>query len=395
VNFQLENEMFSQRNLPGMNAIASAELIAELEAAARDGTPERRARMLRCATDLFVSAAARLGPSQIAIFDDVLIRLMERMEGRALAELSTRLAEVNPAPQVTVRCLAHHEAPTIAAPILLKSQSLMDADLIEIASHRGRQHLIAIANRSSLSEAVTEAILKHAGKDVSRALAKNPAARFTARAYAALLATAERDDVVAESLGSRPDLPSGTLQSLLSRTTETVRTRLLKSASPQVRERVQAALTSAPAPSAPKSDAANDYTEAKAAVVVLNKTGKLGDSAVNRFAIRREYPNVIAALSLLSGGAVEAIAPLMEEESGSGLIIACRGSRLNWQTTVAILNNRRVPPLSKQQLDQAREVFELLYVSAAQYTIRFEPPVIAAGKSDHGNTTAAAAGGRR
>jgi len=141
---------------------------------------------------------------------------------------------------------------------------------------------------------------------------------------------------------------------------------------------------------------ANDYAEAKAAVVVLNKSGQLNDSSVNRFAIRREYPNVIAALTLLSGATVEIIAPLMEEESGSGLIIACRGSRLNWQTTAAVLNNRRVPPLSKEQLAQCKEVFEALYVSSAQYTIRFEPPLKAAVKSAVGGVAAAAAaGGRR
>jgi Uncharacterised protein conserved in bacteria (DUF2336) len=129
-----------------------------------------------------------------------------------------------------------------------------------------------------------------------------------------------------------------------------------------------------PAPVSQKPQGHDDLTEARAAVIALNKTGKLNDSSVNRFAIRREYPNVIAALSLLSGAPVEIIAPLMNEEGGSGLMIACRGSRLNWQTTQAVLNNRRVPPLSKEHLEQAREMFEMLYVSAAQYTVRFEMP---------------------
>jgi len=377
-----------------MNAIASAELIAELEVAARDGTPERRTRMLRCATDLFVSAAPRLGPGQIAVFDDVLVRLTERVEARALAEVSATLAEVAPAPQATVRRLAYHESAAVAAPILLKSP-LADADLIEIAGHRSQQHLVAISSRQSLSEALTEAVLKHAGKDAARVLAKNPAARFTAQGYHTLLVAAERDDTIAESLGSRLDLPIDRLQRLLSRTSETIRSRLLKAASAPVRERVQAALNSIPVPARAKAQAANDYAEAKAAVVVLNKSGKLNDSSVNRFAIRREYPNVIAALTLLSGATVEIIAPLMEEESGHGLIIACRGSRLNWQTTLAVLNNRRVPPLSNEQLERAKEVFEMLYVSSAQYTIRFEPPVNASTKSAPGNSADAAAGGRR
>ena len=377
-----------------MNANAPAELIAELEAAAKDSMPERGIRMLRCATELYLKAAARLGPSQVEVFDSMLARLMERMDARALAELSTALADVKPAPPATMRRLASHESPAVAAPVILKSPALTDADLLEIASHLGQQHLIAIANRPSLSEAVTDAVLKHAGKDASRAVARNPAARFTARAYAALIATAERDDNVAESLGLRSDLPAEMLHRLLASANETVRARLLKSASPQIRERVQAALASASTQTAgPKATASDDYAAAKAAITVLNKGGKLSDSSVNRFAVRGEYPNVIAALTLLSGADLEVIAQLMEEESGSGLIIACRGSRLNWQTTAAILNNRRVPPLPKAQLDQLKEVFELLYVSAAQYTIRFEPPVRAAVKSGPINKAVAAVRG--
>ena len=378
-----------------MTGIASTELLTELEAAAREATPERRARILQRVTELFLSAAANLSTGQVSVFDDVLLHLTDRMEARKLAELSAALANAAPAPQATIRRLARQENASIAVPVLLKSESLTNADLMEIASHFSQQHLIAISSRPHLNEAVTDVILKHAGKETARVLARNPTAWFSTLGRAALLIVAERDENVAESLGSRPDLPAESLKKLLARTTDTVRARLLKSASPEVRKKVQAVLDSVPAPVAATTTAtSNDYVEAKAAVVVLNKSGQLNDSSVNRFAIRREYPNVIAALTLLSGATVEIIAPLMEEESGSGLIIACRGSRLNWQTTAAVLNNRRVPPLSKEQLAQCKEVFETLYVSSAQYTIRFEPPLRAAVKSAVGGG-AAAAGGRR
>jgi uncharacterized protein (DUF2336 family) len=377
-----------------MNALAPADLISELEVAARDGTPERRMRMLRCATELFVASAARLSPGQIDVFDHVLVRLMERVDTPALAELSAALAAVAAPPPVTIQRLAHHENPAVATPVLGKSPRITDPDLIEVVRHRGQQHLVAISGRQPLGEAVTDVILKYAGKDVARLLARNPAARFNSLGYAALLIAAERDDNLAEALASRPDLPPEMLRSLLLRTTATVRARLLKSAPVEVRDKVQAALKSAGVAAPETAAASNDYAEAKAAVVVLNKSGKLNDSSVNRFAIRREYPNVIAALSLLSGGSLEVIAALMEEESGSGLIIACRGSRLNWQTTAAVLNNRRVPPLSRDLLDQAKEVFDMLYVSSAQYTIRFEPPEFAASRLA-GSAAKAAAGGRR
>jgi uncharacterized protein (DUF2336 family) len=377
-----------------MIASSSEELTAELEAAVSGGSPIRRARILRQIAALFLAEAHRLTPSQLSVFDEVLTCMLQRVDAHALAELSAALADVTPAPPETMRRLAHHDNAAVASPALLKSCTLADADLVEVAGNRGQQHLLAISKRADLSEAVTDAVLKHAGKDVSRVLARNASARLTEKGYANLLAIAAHDDTVAEALGLRPDLPDTALQSLLAATTETVRSRLKKCASAATRERVHAALDRVEAPIIAKQSTQNDLAAAHAAVVVLNQGGKLNDSTLNRFAIRREYPNVIAALSLLSGATVENIAPLMEEDSGSGLLIACRASRLNWQTTLAVINNRRVPPLSKAHLDQAREVFEMLYVSSAQYTIRFEPPKITTKKPES-NDHAIAAGGRR
>jgi len=166
-----------------------------------------------------------------------------------------------------------------------------------------------------------------------------------------------------------------TLQRLLSKTSDTVRARLLEAAPGQLQKRIKTELDNIKTQvNAPPADP-KDHSAAHAAVAALSRTGKLNDSTVNRFAIRREYANVIAALSLLSGATVEARAPLMDESGGEGLIIACRASRLDWQTTQAVLNNRPLPPLSKPQLELAKEMFEMLFVSTAQYTIKFETPV--------------------
>lgn len=363
-----------------IHASGPAELAADLEAALRDGAPERRTRMMRQVGELFLSEAHRLNHSQLCIFDGVLVRLLQCNDARALAQLSHALAAATPAPPETMRQLAHHHDPAVACPSLLKSRTLQEADLIEIAGNRSQQHLLAISKRSDLGERVTDALLRHAGKDVSRALARNASARLSESGYARLLATAVHDDAVAEALGSRPELPDATLQSLLANASETVRSRLANCGRTQSRERVHKLLNQGAMQVTSQAPAVDDYSAAHAAVNVLNLRGQLNDSTVNRFAIRREYPNVIAALALLSGGSADAIAPLMDEDSVAGLLIACRASRLNWQTTMAVINNRRVPPLSKERLDQAREVFEMLYVSAAQYSIRFEPPQATANK---------------
>ena len=373
-----------------MPLIAAAELICELDAAAIGGTPERRTRILRRITELFLGAASRLGPPEISVFDDVLVRLMDHLDTRALAELSSTLADVAPAPQATVQRLACHENPAVAAPVLLKSPAITDADLIKLVGHRSQQHLIAICGRQPLGEALTDLILKHAGKDASRALARNMAARFTPQGLSVLLAMTERDDVVAEAMGLRPDLPDEALKRLVSGAGEIVRSRLLKTAAPGLRKRIQAALDATAAPNVTASDA-DLLAKAQAAVAALGNAGKLNDSMVNRFAIRREYPNLVAALTVLSGAAIDIIAPLIDDSSTEGLIIACRACRLDWQTAVAVLNNRRAPPPPREHLEQAKQVFDMMSVSAAQYTIRFEPPAMAArsGSSKDAVTTGA------
>lgn len=378
-----------------MTAIASAELIVELEAAVGDGSLERRIRILRRVTNLFISDSGRLGSSQIEIFDDVMMRLTDRMEVPVLIDLSSALANLAVVPRETALRLASHENPAVAAPLLLRSEALTEADLIAIASNCGQPHLLHIAKRRGLGEALTDILSKHAGKEATRAVAANAGARFSAQGYGTLLIAAERDDVVAESLGLRADLPDEVLRVLLSKASETVRSRLRKAAPPQSGQRIQAALQLIETSRLEETDTSTDFAEAQAAAEALSRIGKLNDSTVNRFAMRRQYPNVVASLSLLSGAGLETLMPLMEEASGEGLIIACRAARLNWQTTLAVLNNRRVPPLSKLELEQAKQMFEMLYVSAAQYTIRFEPPGVAVSKPGSTAGAVAAAGGRR
>ena len=120
-----------------MAGIASAELITDLEAAAAGGSPERRVLMLRRVTNLFLSSADRLNEHQINVFDDVIVRLMQRIEAQSLAQFSPTFADLTLAPEQAVRHLACHEDIAVAAPVLIRSRSLSDSDLVAIASKLG------------------------------------------------------------------------------------------------------------------------------------------------------------------------------------------------------------------------------------------------------------------
>src|ERR1700709_138743 len=84
-------------------------IIAELEDAVRDGSPERRVDTLRQVTDLFFYDGERLSDDQVKVFDDVLCLLIARVEIRAREELSKRLAPIDYAPTEVIQRLANDD----------------------------------------------------------------------------------------------------------------------------------------------------------------------------------------------------------------------------------------------------------------------------------------------
>jgi uncharacterized protein (DUF2336 family) len=225
-----------------MTATASAELIADMEAVICGGSLERRVLMLQRVLHLFLSSAARLNETQICVFDDVLVRLIEHIEASSLVQLSSTLAASSPAPQQAIRRLACHKDIAVAAPVLLRSQALSDTVLVELAKHLGRQHLLVVSCRRALDEALTDILLKRGDVEICRVLAKNAGAKFSEAGYAAIVAAAEPNKDIVESLILRPDLPAAMLRELLAKASDAVRLALLKSAPLKLRQCIREAL---------------------------------------------------------------------------------------------------------------------------------------------------------
>jgi uncharacterized protein (DUF2336 family) len=357
---------------------ATTDLRKELNGAEEDG-PEHDARIFGEVTDLFLSNVGRLGDSQIAAVDGVLAHLVGRVAAETVIQLSEALSTIDRAPVQTVRKLAFHEQPQVAAPVLRNSTCLSDADLLEIIKSRGQQHLLAICDRKTLNEALTDALMRFGDVHVSNALAHNNGARFSECGYATLVGRAERDEGLAEKLGVRLDIPGSLLRELIDKVADVVRARFLTAPRPVARHKAHH--TAAGQIAAPRNKI--DYTEAHNEVVALNRTGKLNDTIVNRFAVRGEYTLVVAALALKADVKVEAIEPLLEPDRVYGLIVACKAARLTWSTTTMIVRNRpNCPPATDRELEQCVAVYETLLLSVAQWTIRWGADRLLARKSE-------------
>ncbi len=355
-----------------MQNAGSLSLFDDLDAALQNGSSERRVAMLRQVTDLFLSEADRLNEEQIRVFDDVLVQLTERIEARTLVEISERLAPVANAPIDLTLNLARHSEIGIARPILTNSSRLTTADLVEIAKTKSQDHLLAISERVRIETAVTDVLLDRGNKAVVQSVAGNSGAQLSASGFATLLKAAETDDKLAETTGSRLDLPLNLLRQLLLRATEAVRSRLLSRTPPEFQEEVRRALSAAVEAVDRESSRPRDFGTAKAFVGLLHEKGELDENTLFGFARSRKYEETAVALSLLSSASLEIIKPLMSSPMDEGLLIPCKVTDCSWETVSAILA-AKLPPGSapKPGHEKLRTDFAKLSKSNARRLLRF------------------------
>jgi len=353
-----------------MAATASAALIAELDGAVDGRSPERWAEILRRMTTLFLADAHRLNEIQIAVFDDVFLRLMKRVDAQALALLSNNLSGTSAAPRKAIRQLAFHDDVLVAGAPLRRSNRLPDRDLLEIANVRGEQHLLEMSNRQTVNASLSDKLVERGEGAVLRKLVQNLGARFSEAGYASLVAKAMRDDGLAEILVRRSDVPPALRRELVAKVSD-ARMRFLQAVPSALKGKIQAVMVTAAEQVEVPAPMPVDYSAALARMVELSRKGGLNDRSVNGFAVKREYEDVVAALSFLSGAPVEVIVPVIKTAELDGLIVACKAARLNWSTTTMIIRHRPgCPAVTNRELEQAKAAFDALSLSVAQRTIR-------------------------
>jgi uncharacterized protein (DUF2336 family) len=164
---------------------------------------------VRRLTDLFLVHADACTADQVAVFDDVISHLIEKIDRRILIELSNRLAPVENAPIRVVGTLARHADMLIAGPLLEKSTVLTDADLAEIADRDRRDPnlLSTIAARPRLGEATTDVLIRRGNLAIARKITNNPAARISEASFTRLVTSLENDKELAAVIAKRKDLP--------------------------------------------------------------------------------------------------------------------------------------------------------------------------------------------
>jgi uncharacterized protein (DUF2336 family) len=138
------------------------------------------------------------------LFDDILQRVFDELPF-ARQELAERLAARADVPRRVVVKLAA-DTIAVAAPVLTRSPVLQDDDLAGLAREKSQDHLLAISNRSWVSERITDILVDRGDSLVLDSIAENVGAQFSQSGGAALVAKARKRETFWQRLAVRGDL---------------------------------------------------------------------------------------------------------------------------------------------------------------------------------------------
>jgi uncharacterized protein (DUF2336 family) len=347
-------------------------LINEVENAIATGSVERRNTALRRVTDLFLVGSEQYSDDEIALFDDVIIRLAAEIELSARSLLAVRLAPIPNAPPKTIRALAFDDAIEVARPVLAQSERLDDRTLVENGREKSQEHLLAISRRRTLSETVTDVLVQRGNQRVVLSAAENGGARFSDLGLAILVQRSAGDDRLAACVGSRPEIPPHLFLDLLAKASHIVRAKL-EVEHPQAKRKVQQVVEEAAEHIRTEAlDGLPDRAAARALVESLHRSGELDDGKLRMFAKDGRPEEITAAVALMCEISLQFVERAMMQERPETVLVLARAVGLSWSTIKAILllrTGKRI--IAADEVAQCLARFERLKPATAKEILRF------------------------
>jgi uncharacterized protein (DUF2336 family) len=272
------------------------------------------------------------------LFDGVFNHLIADVDISARAMLAERLRGVAKAPAGLMRTLAFDDAISVAGPVLASSTRLDNETLVETALTKSQDHLLAISQRETLVETVTDVLVERGNRDVALSVARNAGAMISQTGYLRLVKRSEGDDELAESVGSRVEIPRQHFLKLLTTASKAVRL-ALQAEHPEITTEIGHAVAEAAAAIQVKAaTASRDYGAARALVKSLRESNNLSEIEVDGFARAGKFEETAVALAVMCRLSVEAVERAMVMDREEGILIVAKAIDMSWPTARAVLN---------------------------------------------------------
>jgi len=309
--------------------------LRDLDEAVLHGTAESRKRALWHTTDLMI--AGRFSDDEIWTFGEVIARLAEEIEVAARAQLARRLARFEQAPVNIIRKLAFDDCIDVAGPVLRESERLDSETLAANASTKSQPHLLAISERKSLAEIVTDVLVTRGNWDVVTSVANNDGARLSDFGFLHMIKRAEGDSILAEQLGLRKDIPRQLFQQLIAKASDDVRKRLERERPAMVAQIQSTVSDVAGALQSKFGPVSRSYFVAKRVVTTQHRQGNLNENSISLYARSHKLDEVTIGLSLLCALPGDVVERAVLDKNREMLLILASALGFSWATTMSLL----------------------------------------------------------
>jgi uncharacterized protein (DUF2336 family) len=351
-----------------MTVVSKLQNLVEL---AKEKSSDRRRVLMREVTDLFFEAPPDAESQALDKFDDVLSKLAEQTAIEAREELALRFSNAPLAPRKLILKLAQ-DAIGVAAPILTQSHILTEDDLMLLAESAEQDHLHAISQRKTVTEKVSETIVRRGDDKTVAKLVENEGAQLSRKSFEAVTERAESSPTLHEPLINRDDTPTELLGDLMLSVENRLRDRILKrfnDLDPKVLEIAMAAshkrLTERVKEDQDIRDA-REYIQRKA----IRK--QLDGALLARLLRKKEMPKFCVGFAELANVDFVAAHRAIEEKCIDPLALICKsaGFQTSMFVTLAVLRSAA----STNVFNEAQELgklYESISAEDADRALRF------------------------
>lgn len=344
---------------------------AKLIELARTPDSAQRRELLREVTDLFFETSPTRTTRESALFDEVLQLVAAEMQDGVLAELAEVFADAPDAPVGLMRDLSNH-AFEIAAPILTRSKVLDEQTLLDVVNYQSQQHIQAVAQRPTVSEAVSAAIVKFGDDTALDTLIRNDGAVISRDSMEAAVDRARRNDMLHAGVVRRKDIPLDLLNEMYFVVESGLRDQILKRNASVDPKTLDAALSRTREKLRKTVD--GESAEAKKAIAFVQSkknTGELNARLLVSLYREAKQMHFLYGLAELTDLDAETASDLITRQDIDGLAMVCRAANIERPlfVTLAVLACGGDEAMSRAE--EFGRMYNAVPVEAAQRAMRF------------------------
>ncbi len=314
---------------------------------AQDKSKQGPAALVTAITQLYDGQGHGLTAQDRRMITEITVQLIKAVEASVRRSLADHFAERSDAPEDLVIALANDDI-EVAHPVLLKSEILHDAELIEIVRHRTMEHQVAIAMRPHVSEGVSDALVETGNDKVVTTLLENDGARISETTMEQLVEASRHKQSYQQPLVQRQDLPSRLAKKLYWGVSAALRGHILKKFDIDP-DRLDDTIEVAVADAMAKDEA---ETRRRQAHIEPHDTTNDPDHALVRILRQGNIGHFLDEFTKLTRLRINLVRQILFEEGGECLASTCKVAGLDKHTFVTIFMHFRHGRLGDSQVEE-------------------------------------------